>query len=178
MPENENGTKGITLPGFEVVINTLNEVFESDNSINIVNQFPLTFSTKNLGEFKFPLDPIISIHKKNRMKRRLTPRAKGTPQALWGTVKERVDQDDIEIHISGVFISNNGLPPKTSIKRLIEFLESPKPISVLNDILTANEIFFIVIESIDFPHTKGIENQAFFIKAYSDNFFSLEIAKN
>jgi hypothetical protein len=57
---------------------------------------------------------------------------------------------------------------------LREYLEAAESVHIVCDLLNnVFEITRIAIESYDFPFTKGIENQAFTIKAYSDDNYQL-----
>ncbi len=132
-------------------------------------QFPLILKVAGLNDFTFPIDPVISVGLKNIITRRTI--SKGGKR---GTVKERWTEDDADISISGVFINKGGeYPDEVSI--LQGFFEKHEAISVTCTFLNQKGIDKIAIESLDFPHTKGAENQAFEIKAYSDDVFQLLI---
>lgn len=131
------------------------------------SQYPLSFSAEGLKDFTFPIDPIMSVGFKNVITRRSVSKGKKR-----GTIKERWTEDDVDISISGVFINKDGFYPE-EVEQLRTFLG--KQITVLNTFLNEKDINQIVIESIDFPHTKGAENQSFEIKAYSDDVFQLLI---
>ena len=133
------------------------------------NQYPLTLMSDGLPDFKFPIDPIISLSFRNIITRRTV--AKGNKR---GTVKERWTEDDVEISISGAFSSVAGAYPP-EVEKLQKYFEYRGQIDVQCSLLNARDVFSIAIESLDFPHTKGLENQAFQIKAYSDDVFNLLI---
>ena len=130
----------------------------------------LTFKAPGyLQPFKFPIDPFISLSFKNSITRRQV--SKGSTR---GTIKERWTQDDVEITITGIFISDTiGTP--IEVDHLYEYYDLHKAIQVQCSILNNPSIGinYIVIESIDLPFTKGMNNQAFQIKAYSDDVFHL-----
>jgi hypothetical protein len=130
-------------------------------------QYPLSFSAEGIKDFTFPIDPIMSVSLKNVITRRQVSKGKQR-----GSIKERWTEDDADISISGVFIDKDGYYP-AEVEQLRAFMG--KQITVLNTFLNEKDINQIVIESIDFPHTKGIENQTFEIKAYSDDVFQLLI---
>jgi hypothetical protein len=130
-------------------------------------QYPLSFSAEGIKDFTFPIDPILSVSLKNVITRRQVSKGKQR-----GSIKERWTEDDADISISGVFIDKDGYYP-AEVEQLRAFMG--KQITVLNTFLNEKDINQIVIESIDFPHTKGIENQTFEIKAYSDDVFQLLI---
>ena len=134
-----------------------------------VSQFPLTLNAQGLDEFVFPIDPFISVNLKNIITRRTI--AKGSKR---GSVKERWTEDDADISISGVFISKDGSYPK-EVEQLRAFFNKHEAIDVACTLLNEKGIMKIAIESLDFPHTKGMDNQAFEMKAYSDDVFQLLI---
>lgn len=135
-------------------------------------QYPLTFKSPLLNDFAFPIDPFISLSFKNTITRRQV--AKGSTR---GTVKERWTEDDVEITITGIFISDDNTMPE-AVSRLHEYFELHESIEVECALLNSRYIYRIVIESLDFPHTKGSGNQAFQIKAYSDDVFQLLVKTN
>lgn len=132
-------------------------------------QFPVIFTAPGLDSYAFPIDPFISVSFKNIITRRSV--AKGDKR---GTVKERWTEDDAEINISGVLIDENGRYPDDVLK-LQKYFEVRQAIDVQCRILNDLNISSIVIDSFDLPFTKGAENQAFTIKAYSDDVFNLLI---
>lgn len=139
------------------------------NQVQPQHQYPLTFKASGLQDFTFPIDPIIGLGMKNIIVRRSV--AKGEKR---GTVKERWTEDDVDITISGVFISEDGSYPQ-EVNRLKEFFKQRKAIDVECSLLNERDIFQIAIEGLDLPFTKGPGNQAFEIKAYSDDVFTLLI---
>lgn len=134
------------------------------------SQFPLTFQFKGLDDLKFPIDPMINVQFKNVITRRTV--AKHDKR---GSVKERWTEDDADITISGIFIGSDGKFPSDMVSRLNEYKNSRGAIDVTCSLLNEMHINRIVIESVSYPHTKGPENQAFEIKAYSDDVFQLLI---
>lgn len=132
-------------------------------------QFPVIFTAPGLDSYAFPIDPFISVSFKNIITRRSV--AKGDKR---GTVKERWTEDDAEINISGVLISENGQYPQDVLK-LQKYFETRQAVDIQCRLLNDLDITSIVIESFDLPFTKGAENQAFTIKAYSDDVFNLLI---
>lgn len=140
-----------------------------DDYSGIRSQYPLTFKGADLEPFAFPIDPFISLGFKNTIIRRRV--AKGSTR---GTVKERWTQDDVEITITGILIGQDGATPE-EVRLLHEYFELHEAIEVESPLLNERFITHIVLESLDLPHTKGGENQAFQIKAYSDDTFELLI---
>lgn len=153
-----------------VVINMHNgNINESEDSAIVSQQYPLTFSCDGLDDFTFPIDPIISLSFSNIIIRRHV--AKGSKR---GSIKERWSEDDVSITITGVLASKQGNYP-TAVKHLREYFEYRGKIDVFSPLLNSHNIFSIAIESLDLPPTKGLENQSFQIKAYSDDVFNLLI---
>lgn len=144
----------------------------ADDFSGIRYQYPLTFKSPLLNAFSFTIDPFISLSFKNTITRRQV--AKGSTR---GTVKERWTEDDVEITISGIFINADNITPE-EVSRLHEYFELHESIEVESTILNSRDIYRIVIESLDFPHTKGSGNQAYQIKAYSDDVFQLLVKTN
>lgn len=131
---------------------------------------PLTFRTADLGDFKLPLDPVIALSGKNIITRRYVNKSKTR-----GTIKERWSEDDWEISITGVIIEENEELRLEYIRKLISYCEYPGSVEVICPLFNEMDIQRIVIESYDFPFTRGIENQAFIIKAYGDESYTLLI---
>jgi hypothetical protein len=140
---------------------------ETNDFSGIRQQFALRFSNPCLMDFEFPIDPFISLSFKNSITRRQV--AKGSTR---GTIKESWTQDDVEITISGVFINDAGTYPE-EVAWLQEYFDLHQAIDVSCEMLKKRGIDQIVIESLELPFTKGTNNQAFQIKAYSDDVFEL-----
>ncbi|MEI6683427.1 MAG: DUF6046 domain-containing protein [Bacteroidota bacterium] len=148
---------------------SLNYVGKTDSPLKLQHQFPLTFKVKGLEDFTFPIDPIITMGFKNVITRRTV--SKGTKR---GSIKERWTEDDVDITISGVFISEDGTYP-VEVDKLRAFFEQHTAIDVVCTLLNERNINQIAIESFELPFTKGKDNQAFQIKAFSDDVFQLLI---
>lgn len=155
-----------------VIINHKKGLLEADEvGVVIGNQYPLTFMDKDnlLKDFKFPIDPFISLSFKNIITRRQVAKGK-----IRGSVKERWTEDDVEITITGTFINEGGAYPQ-EVEKLRAYFALHEAFDVVSPYLNNRDIYSIVIESLDMPHTKGLENQAYQIKAYSDDVFNLLI---
>jgi hypothetical protein len=131
---------------------------------------PLTLTFAGLADYTFPLDPIISISSKNIIVRRFVNKT-----SMRGSIKERWSQDDWEVTISGVLVSATGNYPVANLEALRAYCNAETSVEVTCDLLNSMGIYKIAIESYDFPFTKGVENQAFVIKAYSDGDYDLLI---
>ncbi|MCD7935979.1 MAG: DUF6046 domain-containing protein, partial [Tannerellaceae bacterium] len=129
------------------------------------SQMPMHVRKKGAGEWiTFPLEPIVSVTSKNIIVRRHVAKAKE-----YGTIKERWSQDDFEVTIEGIIVNpGEKTYPTGNIHELLALFREKQEIEVNQDMLLALGIKFLAIQSIDFPHTQGINNQRFVIKAYSD----------
>lgn len=115
--------------------------------------------------FTLPIEPLVSISGKNIIVRRTVAKAVDN-----GTIKERWSQDDYTVSIQGVMASTDeSLYPEDYVRKMIELFNERQSIEVAQDILLLFGIKYLAIESASFPHTKGLSNQNFEIKAYSDS---------
>lgn len=133
-------------------------------------QCPLSFELDG-EQFKLPIDPIISVNGKNVITRRYVSKSD-----MRGSIKESWSQDDYEISIYGVLMAENHEELMKQVVKLREICEARTSVKVICDYLQNNDGFNIndiAIESYDFPFTKGMENQSFSIRAYSDDGYSL-----
>lgn len=123
--------------------------------------------------WEFPIEPVITITCKNIIVRRnvLKQDSVGTRR---GSVKETWSQDDYEVSIAGLLISKDASAlPESEIRTLRRYFEGRKVIQVKSDLFTLFNIEQLVIEDFSLPFTKGIENQMFTLKCYSDEVFNL-----
>ena len=121
------------------------------------------------GGFQLPLDPLISISGKNIIRRRYVAKSK-----MRGSIKETWSQDDYEITIAGLLQNEDQQYLNDDILTLTKYLEAAESVHIVCDLLNnVFDITRIAIESYGFPFTKGIENQTFTIKAYSDDNYQL-----
>ena len=116
-------------------------------------------------EYCFQLDPILAVSGKNIIARRYV--AKGS---LQGTVKECFSQDDFDITITGVLMGNDAKDLNEQVQELQSILVCGESLAVVNDFLNDGYgITRLVVDSFQFPHTKGMQNQSYTIKCYSDS---------
>jgi hypothetical protein len=141
----------------------------SNDQYRGANQFPLTFKADGLPAFTFPIDPIITLGFKNVIARRNVSKSEKR-----GSVKERWTEDDVDITISGIFLSSDDNYP-AEVDQLRAFFKQKNAIKVECSLLNNLDIHQIAIESYDLPFTKGGNNQAYEIKAYSDDVIQLLI---
>lgn len=161
----------LTFSGKVVVVNysTSGASLEVHGGTVVALQTPCTLRAPGLPDFTFPIDPFIGLQLRNIITRRRV--AKGIKR---GTVKERWTEDDVEITIAGV-LQGDGAYPSDEVAILQRYFEYRGAIEVVCTRINDLNVQSIVIESFDLPHTKGGENQAYQIKAYSDDVFDLFI---
>ncbi|MDR1370940.1 MAG: DUF6046 domain-containing protein [Dysgonamonadaceae bacterium] len=119
-----------------------------------------------------PLDPVVSITGKNIIVRRNVLKVDNTIENRRGSIKEIWSQDDYEINIAGVLIGDSDLP-ENDLRQLRKYCESRKVILVESKLFSIFKITQLAVEDYSLPFTKGIENQMYTIKAYSDDMFDL-----
>ena len=139
--------------------------------------FPLRMKLPDLPEWTFPTEPLISIRGKNTTVKRSVAKAYSLTSGIRGTVKERWNQDDYDINITGVFcdFNNDGEYPRRDVERLRTFCESKQVIEVLCPLFEIFGITQMVIDDWDIPFTAGENLQAYSITASSDFQFQLLI---
>jgi hypothetical protein len=125
--------------------------------------------------WELPLDSVISISGKNTLIRRNVLKVNNTDSDRRGTIKELWSQDDYEIQIAGIFKRDDGQFPETEIAKIRKYVEGRKTLMVKSNLFTLFNITKIAIEDYSIPFTKGIENQMYNIKAYSDDMHDLLI---
>ncbi len=136
-------------------------------------QCPLSFDIDGM-EWRLPVDPLISVNGKNVIKRRYV--SKAGKDGRRGSVKEYWSQDDYDITIAGVLIAEDNASLIEMLNNLQKVCQKAEAVSVYCEFLNNANTFGIqkiAIESYDFPFTKGMENQSFTIKAYSDDSYEL-----
>ena len=138
-----------------------------------LKQAPLTLRREDGTAYVFPLDPIMSVNSKNIITRRyvakINQRNSQSPIRR-GTVKEYWSQDDYDITISGMITGGNADELNQMVREFTELCESGESLAVECDWLTDSfGITRLVVESFQFPHTKGVENQSYMLKCYSDD---------
>lgn len=142
---------------------------QQSNAHNYIILTPLKLRNDTM-EFQFPLDVLVSVSGKNIITRRYV--AKGN--AMRGSIKEYWSQDDYDVQIAGVLITEDQNLLSSQIRMIRSLCESPQTLQVESDLLLNTfDIKSIAVESFDFPFTKGMENQAFSIRAYSDDAYQL-----
>lgn len=144
-----------------------NEIMDDYAAVGIIHSvMPMRLKRPTDKEwFLLPLEPLVSVSGKNTIIRRKVAKSK-----LNGTIKERWSQDDYEITIQGVVSgSDESKYPENYLRKLVELFDERQAVEVEQEILQVFGIHYLAIESASFPHTKGLNNQNYEIKAYSDN---------
>lgn len=142
--------------------------------------FPLEIKLKSDSDWwLLPIEPIITLGGSNELVRRKVAKSSSGLTKRRGTIKERWAQDDYSISIDGMLTRfDQWLYPQQDVERLRRIVEAREPIDVKCQLLEIFGIGRIVIEKYDFPFTKGEENQAYRLLAYSDDDWDLLIKLN
>lgn len=151
------------------------EVGELAMSGKAIKQFmPLSFRLSDGNWWLFPIEPLISVSGKNIIVRRNVAKSQKR-----GTVKERWAEDDFTITIQGTFVDADlHTYPDDKLRELYDAITQRKPIEVTNSLFVTLGINRIVVESFDFPFSKGENVQNFSLTAYSDDITDLFIEVN
>lgn len=150
-----------------------NEIMDDYMSVGVVHsQMPMTlFAMNSKDRFLLPFEPLVSVSGKNVIARRKVAKAKEC-----GTIKERWSRDDYEVTIQGVLTSEDRRKyPSGYMRKLLHLFQQRQALEVEQAVLAVFGIRYLAIESVNFPHTKGLENQNYEIKAYSDTPINLLI---
>lgn len=143
------------------------EILDDYAAVGVIHsQMPMSLYPMNSREkFLLPFEPLVSISGKNIIARRKVAKSKQS-----GTIKERWSRDDYEVTIQGVLTSADmSKYPSGYLKKLVALFDQRRAVEVEQGVLEVFGIRYLAIESVSFPHTKGLNNQNYEIKAYSDN---------
>lgn len=142
---------------------------------------PLSLKWESEGEWwQLPLDPVVSVRGQNTIIKRSVLKVKTGDKERRGTVKELWSQGDYEVSIAGTLQSGEtGKLPENAIRKLRNYCEGRESVEVSSPLLTLFGIKRLAIESFEFPHTAGMENQMYSLTCQSDDFYkeSLLIAE-
>lgn len=167
----------------------VNKIWEASPKQDESNQyFPLKMSVDGFNWFLLPYEPIVNISGSNEIVK-TDVKANPKKSALGflemtiprGTIKERIHPNDYSISITGVLMGDvmdgkfEDSFPRDDFQKLKFILENSKEIFVNHPLLEQLDIHKIVIESFDFPFSKGENVQAYSIKALSDDYYELKI---
>ncbi len=121
--------------------------------------------------WQLPIEPVVAISCSNEIAKRSVLKAGYADADRRGTVKELWSQNDYDVNISGVLISDEANTlPESDLRRLRAYCEGRESVEVESALFTLFNIRRIAIEDYQFPFTKGMENQMYTIKATSDDF--------
>lgn len=174
--ENQSAVLGSTLPGFGY-LNRSDAPLSEDQQF-----FPMSLSIDNGATwFLLPYEPLLNIQGKNNIVRRNVAkwRADVSSKDTIGSIKERWNQDDYELTITGVLMGSllsgdvSDCFPRADFEKLRDVLTHPKEILVKCEPLQLLGINRMVIEDMSYPFTKGENVQAYEIKGYSDGSYNL-----
>lgn len=143
-----------------------NEIMDDYMAAGVVHsQMPMTlFAMNSQDRFLLPFEPLVSVSGKNVIARRKVAKSRES-----GTIKERWSRDDYEVTIQGVLTSADRRKyPSGYMRNLLDLFREQRSVEVEQAVLAVFGIRFLTIESVNFPHTKGLENQNYEIRAYSD----------
>ncbi len=136
-------------------------------------QCPLSIGTQGMGMWQLPLDPMIGVQSKTIISRRYVAKSQRR-----GSIKELWSMDDWDVDISGVLIGESNEELQHLVGKLREYCQVGESLMVECEYLSeAFDIQRLVVESYDFPHTKGMTNQTFRLKCYSDEDYDLLIGQ-
>lgn len=140
--------------------------------------FPL--SIRRTGEsgsyYTLPWEPLISISGGAEIVKRSVAKISNasTSTEYIGTVKERFSAKDYAITITGVLLGKNmtggyeNTFPRKDFEALRDYCLHPKGLDVQCELLQLLGINRIVVESFNFPFSKGEEVQAYELQCLSD----------
>lgn len=132
-------------------------------------QCPLSIGTDSLGMWRLPFDPMIGVQGKNVITRRSVAKS-----GMRGTIKELWSIGDWSVDISGVLIGESEEELERLVAKMRTYCHEGEALKVECEYLSeAFDIQRLVVESYDFPHTKGMSNQTFSLKCYSDDDYQL-----
>lgn len=138
--------------------------------------FRLALTSNPDDVFHFPLDPIVVVKGKNDIVKREIAKAVVEGLEIRGTVKELWNQSDWEISVSGVLSSTPEHDVDWYHEQLLKYFTAKEALNVECDVLNnVYKITQVCIESVDFPFTKGVENQSFSFSLVSDDSYDLEV---
>lgn len=136
----------------------------------------LALSSSPDDVFSLPLDPVVSVKGSNEIVKREIAKTAVEGTAIRGTVKELWTQNDWSINVSGVLTTTSEHEVDWYVDKLLSFLTASEALNIECD--TLNNVYrvtHVVVESFDFPFTKGAENQSFSFSLVSDDSYDLEV---
>lgn len=172
-----NVATGYRLPPYwlnhpQVVKQIKDSNMSKDGLLGVACSCPMKIKTEGDSEYwQLPIEPVVSITCKNIIVRRNILKTGNKDITRRGSVKELWTQDDYQVNISGMLIGEDEDElPENDLIRLKNMCENRGVLEVESKLFTIFNITKIAVESYDFPFTKGMNNQMFTIKGYSDDF--------
>jgi hypothetical protein len=123
--------------------------------------------------WRFPFDPVVSVTGRNIIVRRNVLKVHPDRNRR-GSVKEIWSQNDYEVTVAGVFIGDGEIP-EADLRNFRRYCETRRTVEVKSRLLTVFNIERLAIEEFTLPFTKGVENQMFTLRAFSDDLSDLLI---
>jgi hypothetical protein len=137
-------------------------------------QCPLSLKVPGSEDFwLLPLDPVVGVSGKNVITRRNVLK-QGDVKKHRGTIKELWSQDDYRITVAGMFQGENAYDELLQLRNICE---ERSVVEVENDILQEFNITRMVIESFEYPHTKGSDNFMWTLQCYSDDEYEILVVE-
>lgn len=165
----------------EELIANIPDDLKKDALLGVQCYCPLSLKWESEGEWwQLPLDPVVAVRGQNTIIKRSVLKVKTGDKERRGTVKELWSQGDYEVSIAGTLQSGKtGELPENAIRKLRNYCEGRESVEVNSPLLTLFGIKRLAIESFEFPHTAGMENQMYSLTCQSDDFYkeSLLIAE-
>ena len=160
------------LNGRQEIKKITTDKIDKESLLGVACQCPLRVKTEmDSSWWQLPLEPVVSIICKNIIKRRNILKSGISDVTRRGSVKEIWTQDDYQVSIAGVLIGEEERDlPEEDLIRLKNMCENRGVLEVESKLFTIFNITRLAIESYEFPFTKGMNNQMYTIKGYSDDF--------
>lgn len=165
--------------GFEDVYLDNQEKSSSESVPSNAIGFPMVMPVKlrkdeNDEWWTFPVEPHVTVDGGNVIARRTVAKGSGR-----GTIKERWTQDDYQVTIDGIFMSyaEANVYPKSDIEKLRELCENGS-VDIECPLTKIFNINHLVVDSYNFPFTKGDNVQRYTITGYSDDIVELLIEED
>lgn len=118
---------------------------------------------------RLPIDPVIAVSGGNQIATRHVAKSQ-----MRGTIKESWAQDDWKIEIRGVLVAENAKKLADLVQQLKKLLDSDQALCVVcNYLQDCYNIDRLVVQSYQFPATKGLRFQQYSLSCLSDEAYDL-----
>lgn len=153
----------------DVILREVKELVESGQTVAMV--LPFYFQLSDDSWWLLPYEPLVSISGENTVIKRSVAKSEGR-----GTIKSRWSESDLKIKIEGTFVNADLREyPATEVQKLREVMKQRRAIGIQNDLLQIFNVSQLVVESYQFPFSKGENVQNYSIEALSDDSYNLFI---